>query len=121
MEAQRRPSFACNNDGAQNSTVIPTPYGNISWQSQHELSLAAFMMGMEEGSYFGSGRHWDDPGWHVWWPEYDRPLGRPVDPPMMPAAGSGADELRYTRRFASGTSVGLDLRAHTASIAWGRA
>ena len=35
------------------------------------------MLGMEAGSYFGSGLHWDDIGWHTWWPEYDRPLGKP--------------------------------------------
>ena len=37
---------------------------------QHQMSLAAYLMGAEEYSYFGSGMHWDDPGWHVWWPEY---------------------------------------------------
>ena len=42
------------------------------WQS-----LAAFMLGMEAGSYFGSGLHWTDSGWHYWFPEYDRPLGKP--------------------------------------------
>lgn len=40
-------------------------------------SLAAFMLGMEEGSYFGSGMHWSDAGWHYWFPEYNKPLGKP--------------------------------------------
>lgn len=78
MEARLRPSFACNNDGHPNTTAFPTPFGNLTFEEQHQLSLAAFMMGMEIGSYFGSGMHWDDIGWHVWWPEYDKPLGKPL-------------------------------------------
>jgi hypothetical protein len=80
MEAQRGPTLSCNNDGSMNKTLFPSPYGNISWFGQHEASLAAHMLGMEEGSYFGSGMHWSDVGWHVWWPEYDKPLGRPKGP-----------------------------------------
>lgn len=80
MEAKRLPVQVCNNDGATNKTVFPSPYGPLSWYEQHQVSLAAYMMAMEEGSYFSSGKHWDDDGWHVWWPEYDQPLGRPLGP-----------------------------------------
>ena len=38
-------AFACNNDGAMNSTVMPSQFGNLSWAEQHQVSLAAFMMG----------------------------------------------------------------------------
>lgn len=34
----------------------------------------------EEGSYFGSGMHWSDAGWHEWFTEYGRPLGRASGP-----------------------------------------
>jgi len=78
LEARQKPTFACNNDGAKNDTLIPTPFGNITFREQHYFSLASFMMGMEEGSYFGSGMHWDDIGWHTWWPEYTKPLGKPL-------------------------------------------
>ena len=47
MEARRRPSFACNNDGYPNTTAYPSPYGNLTREGQHQMSLAAFMMGME--------------------------------------------------------------------------
>ena len=28
----------------------------------------------------GSGMHWSDWGWETWWPEYDKPLGKPLGP-----------------------------------------
>ena len=92
VEASKGPAIACNNDGTLNKTLFPSPYGPISWFNQHEMSLAAFMMGMQEGSYFGSGNHWDDPGWHVWWPEYDKPLGKPLG--AYTRAG-----FKFVRRF----------------------
>jgi hypothetical protein len=51
------------------------------------------MMGMEVGSYFGSGLHWTDAGWHVWFSEYDKPLGAPKGP-------YSRDGFVFTRSFA---------------------
>ena len=78
-------TIACNNDGAPGAFEGKPgfgvgPYGNITYLGQHRLSLAAFMMGMESGSYFGSGMHWTDAGWHEWFSEYGRPLGPPQGP-----------------------------------------
>eukprot|EP00039_Didymoeca_costata_P033182 m.41073 g.41073 ORF g.41073 m.41073 type:complete len:476 (-) comp9736_c0_seq1:21-1448(-) len=78
MEAQRGPTIACNNDGNSTGGPGPSPYWNITWMEQHAMSLGAFMMGMEEGSYFGSGLHWSDIGWHQWWDEYNHKLGKPL-------------------------------------------
>lgn len=81
IESQKMPTMACNNDGAPNATLFPfnyTPSGKTSWLEQHKVSLAAHLMGMERYSYFGSGMHWDDPGWHIWWPEYNNRLGEPL-------------------------------------------
>ena len=66
----------------------------------------------------------------MWWAEYDAKLGLPLDPPMMQqgaamiggggGGGGGGDGMQYTRRFASGTKVELDLVRHTAKITWAR-
>ena len=50
-----------------------------------------------------------------WWPEYDKPLGSPIDPPMMTIDGN---DYKFSRRFSSGTKVDLDLQNHSASIMW---
>jgi len=54
--------------------------GVMDWYKAHNVSLAAFLLGMEEQSFFGSGMHWADPGWDTPWPMYGRPLGRPKGP-----------------------------------------
>lgn len=62
--------------------MIGYPRGGISgtsesWDGAHNTSLAAFLMGMDEQSYFGSGLHWTDRGWNIYWPEFKHYLGRP--------------------------------------------
>ena len=44
-------------------SYIFTGVGTFSPLAAHNTSLAAYLMAMEEGSYFGSGMHWSDVGW----------------------------------------------------------
>jgi len=60
--------------------------------------------------YFGSGQHWDDPGWHVRWPEYDRKLGEPLAPYTR-------DGYIFTRRFEHLT-VTADCESLAATFKW---
>eukprot|EP00947_MAST-08B_sp_MAST-8B-sp1_P003084 g3084.t1 len=113
LESRRLPTVTCNNDGAMNTTLYPTPFGNLSKQGQHQISLAAHLMGMEEGSYFGSGLSWDDDGWHVWWPEYDRPLGRP----MGPYQRDPTNTYRFRRSFEY-LDVEADCQTLEANFRW---
>lgn len=109
-EARRLPGMTCNNDGSFNATTFPSPFGNLSWYEQHKMSLAAHMLGMEEGSYFESGMHWDDIGWHVWWPEYDLPLGAPLGPYTR----SG---FKFSRSFEH-VDVSADCQTLQATFDW---
>ena len=67
-------------------------------------------MGVSEGSYFGSGNHWDDPGWHVFWSEYDKPLGKPLG--VYTRAG-----FEFTREFEHLT-VKADCRTLSTHFDW---
>jgi hypothetical protein len=51
------------------------------------------MMGMEFGSYFGSGLHWTGAGWHVWFGECDEPLSASKGP-------YSRDGFAFARSFA---------------------
>ena len=62
--ARAGPAFATNNDGSPSGAP---PNTTVTWEGQHVVSLAAFMMAMEAGSYFSSGLHWGDDGNAVWW------------------------------------------------------
>lgn len=97
--------------------------GPFESKTQREFTIACFLIAAGNYSYF-SYASWDAGGVHgawnlggtKWWPEYDMPLGAPLDPPMMSAGAAG----KFSRRFASGTAVELDLEAHAASISWAR-
>jgi hypothetical protein len=89
---------------------------------QRQFTMACFLIAAGNYSFFSyagwaRGEAWSLAGTR-WWPEYDRPLGLPLDPPMMPSGAGG--NMQYARRFGSGTVVNLDLLAHTASISWGQ-
>lgn len=79
-------------------------------------SLAAFLIGAGEYSYYGCSRGWsvsqDNMDWLVWHPEYDKPLGKP----MGPAVKQGET---YTRQFAAGTAVTFNVKTNEGSIQWG--
>ena len=85
-----------------------------------EFTIAAFLVAAGNFSYFSyagwaHGQAWSLSGTR-WWSEYDRPLGQPLDPPMTLAGPVGS--MKYRRRFSSGTTVTVDLKAHTGSIQW---
>jgi hypothetical protein len=96
--------------------------GPIDDTVQRQFTMACFLIAAGNFSYFSyagweRGQAWSLKGTR-WWPEYDLPLGLPLDPPMMPAGSGHMGDMQYTRRFGSGTAVELDLAAHTASISW---
>jgi hypothetical protein len=88
---------------------------------QRQFTMACFLVAAGNFSYYSYASWTKNAAWSLagtrWWPEYDLPLGQPLDPPMM-AAGDG-NPMSYTRRFESGTAVKVDLVAHTATINWG--
>ncbi|XP_062514276.1 uncharacterized protein LOC134189897 isoform X2 [Corticium candelabrum] len=79
-------------------------------------SLAAFLIGAGNYSYYGCSRGWSvspsNMDWLVWHPEYDKPLGKP----MGPATKQGDV---YTRHFAAGTVVTFDVKTNQGNITWG--
>ena len=79
----------------------------------YNRSLAAFLVGMSEYSYYACTQSWGyTSGWDKWSDDYDRPLGEPRSAAHRSPGGV------YHRAFASGTEVWLDSKDETAS-AWG--
>jgi hypothetical protein len=93
--------------------------GSDNYCEEITNSLAAFLIGAGEGSYYHCSRGWisnssfpdADDEWLTWREEYDRPLGAPTGP----AVKTGAV---YTRGFASGTHVRFDTTTNTGTITW---
>jgi hypothetical protein len=52
-----------------------------------------------------------------WWAQFDRPLGAPLGPAIKVVGDN--EVLVYERRFATGTSVRVDLSRAEANISWG--
>ena len=78
----------------------------------YNRSLAAFLIGASEHSYYACTEGWGFPsGWDKWNPDYDRPLGAPNGP----AVRTGTS---WQRTFASGTSVWLETKDQLPH-AWG--
>jgi len=78
-------------------------------------SLAAFLIGATEYSYYACTNGWGiHDGWEDWSPDYDRALGEPKGPAERTAHGS---EI-WRREFASGTVVYLKTSDETDSE-WG--
>lgn len=78
--------------------------------SQREYSLAAFLIVMGEYSYRGMGSGWTTDAF-PWYPEYDRPLGKPRG--VAESRGPG----KYFREFEH-LNVSLDTTQQTATILW---
>lgn len=99
-----------------------TEMGFPSWQvhcrgpntigpfSDREYCLAAFLVVASEYSYFGMGGGWSVSSF-PWYPEYDRPLGKPLGR----ATSSGAG--RYFRAYEQ-LNVTLDTSQNRAAITW---
>ena len=121
-EGQCGPSFATNKDGAPDGGML---------QGQHDVSLAAYLLAAQPGSYFSSGHGWSDDappckpsnpdcgyttGNMVWWPEWDKKLG-------PPKADYARDGMVFTREFEH-LSVSLDcskvdsLNGGAAKLVW---
>ena len=55
--------------------------------------------------------HWSDWGWETWWPEYDRPLGKPLGP------FEREGKYKFSREFEH-LSVKLDCDGLATSFEW---
>lgn len=108
LEAQRGPVLVTNNDGALSGGASSSK----DFAKAHNVSLAAFMLGMEPQSFFGSGMHWADPGWNTPWHMYNRLLGRPHGPAVRTGPAS-------FRRVFDHVAVDLDCAGNiSARIDW---
>ena len=81
-------------------------------------SVAAFLIGAGENSYYGSGA-WMSPSLadvqQRWCPElFEKPLGPPMGPAVLDSNGT------YSRTFKSGTLVSFDTKTNVGKIVWGR-
>jgi hypothetical protein len=107
--------------------------GPMEDERQREWGIACFLIGAGNHSYF-SYADWGHNSWTTagtrYWPEYERRLGAPLDPPLARAAaeeegggggGGAASQFVYTRRFSSGATVTVDVDKHTAKIEWAEA
>ena len=79
------------------------------------FSLASFLIAASPSSFFGYSNGWYYNG-TTWHDEYDKPLGAPLG---LAKQGSGTANMTWTREFASGTTVELDVVQHMAKIHWG--
>ena len=81
-----------------------------------EFALAAFMIASSETAFFGYSNGWYYNG-TTWHPEYDRKLGAPA---ALAKQGTGTANMSWSRAFASGTTVELDVLRRTAAIHWAK-
>ncbi|XP_065830205.1 uncharacterized protein [Oscarella lobularis] len=81
-------------------------------------TLAAFLIGAGDYSYYACSAGWTaneiHTDWLTWHPEYDKPLGKPTGP-----ATKEGDV--YTRHFASGTVATFDTKTNKGDIKWAEA
>ena len=80
-----------------------------------ENSLAAFLIGAGNYSYYGCSTGWfvdkDHMDWLTWHPEYDKPLGHPISDASLHGD-------TYERHFASGTVVQFNRKTNEGMIQW---
>jgi len=88
-----------------------------SWENVQD-GLAAFLIGAGENAFFACGEGFEMGSWIQWFPQYDKPLGRPLGPGVK-----GKDGV-WTRSFASGTTVRFtpkgDHEGGIGEITWGK-
>eukprot|EP00756_Hemistasia_phaeocysticola_P048082 Hpha_TRINITY_DN22524_c0_g1::TRINITY_DN22524_c0_g1_i1::g.185099::m.185099 len=97
------------------------PFDGPYAQEGRYFTMAAFLMGAGDLSYF-SYANWAEASWEIagtaWWPEYDKPLGKPTSPPNTLLPGK---RWKYARNFSSGTTVYVDVATRVVDIEWGKA
>lgn len=90
-----------------NGCNVSTTQGHASFN----VSFAAFLMGVEVGSYFGAGEHFhNDTSWDFAWPQLQRPTGKP----RGPAVRTG---LVFERRFEH-IDARIDCTTQTGTLLW---
>ena len=77
-----------------------------------QFSLAAFLIVASETSFFGYSDRWYYNG-TKWHDEYDLPLGKPLG-----LATRSPGTSVWTREFASGTKVQINVANQKSSIQW---
>jgi len=102
-------------------------YGEDGGADDHCLkgitnSLAAFLIGAGERSYYACSRGWkvqEDPVAGAWHPEYDKPLGAPTGAATLDhAAGVWRREFVVAAAGAGTTTVTFDIKTNVGHIAW---
>mmetsp|Transcript_24832 Transcript_24832/g.74714 ORF Transcript_24832/g.74714 Transcript_24832/m.74714 type:complete len:368 (+) Transcript_24832:126-1229(+) len=88
------------------------------------MTLAAYLVGVGKGAYFGAGNTWDTcESWLIDYQlaEYSKPLGEPLGSAQATSLHGG---MQYTRKFATGTHVRLwvsndkDAKTSVQSCVW---
>ena len=79
-----------------------------------EFALAAFLIAASDTAFFGYSDGWYFSG-TTWHEQYDRRLGAPLG---LAKQGTGSANMTWTRKFASGTTVELDVAHKAAEIRW---
>ncbi len=93
--------------------VMKKPYAELEKLAQQQLlfPLAAFLVAAGENSYFCySWGYRENDGTFSWYPEFDKPLGRPL-------ADAVRDGWKYKRAFEH-CEVEVDIETKAASINW---
>eukprot|EP00729_Bicosta_minor_P017270 gene17270-33312_t len=82
--------------GPQMCTCNDCNYSTVFGRSAFNTSFAAYLMGAEEGSYFGAGAHFhENPTWTYAWLALNRPTG----PPLGRAQFHPTDRTVFVRHF----------------------
>eukprot|EP01084_Bolivina_argentea_P023705 44255_1 len=81
-------------------------------QENITTTIAAFLIGANKYSYFAcsDGWFWPD-NWNVWYSQYDKPLGEPIDDAIK------IDGIYY-RSFKRGTNVTFNTYTNQGTIQW---
>ena len=79
-----------------------------------EFALGAFLIAASDTAFFGYSDGWYFSG-TTWHEQYDRKLGVPLG---LAKQGTGSANMTWTRKFASGTTVELDVAHKNAEIRW---
>jgi len=97
--------------GPQFETCNGCNHTDAAGQAMFNMSLAAFLVGAQPGSYFGAGVHFHaDPDWSFKWPALQLPVGLPTGP----ARQTG---VTFTRSFEHVTAT-VDCSSQKGTLTW---